>query len=64
MAQLNSFILQRLCHNQFVFCFQKLKHYIEKHWIANFARFTLIINTTFETLFRLTILVAILQIVI
>ena len=30
MTPLKSFILQYLCHNQFVFCFWKWKHYIEK----------------------------------
>ena len=42
MVPLNSFILQYLCHNQFVFCFRKWKHYVEKHLVANFTRFPLI----------------------
>ena len=42
MAPLNSFILQYLFHNQFVFCFRKWKDYIEKYMIANFTRATLI----------------------
>ena len=36
MLPINDFIFQYLCHNQFVFCFGKWKHYIEKHLIANF----------------------------
>ena len=42
MATLNSFILQYLYHNQFVFCFRKWKYYIEKHLIGNFTRLKLI----------------------
>ena len=34
--------MQYLCHNQFTFCFPKWIHYIKKHLIDNFARFTLI----------------------
>ena len=40
MVQLNNFILQYLCPNQFTLCFRKWKHYIEKHLIANLTRFT------------------------
>ena len=47
MVPLNSFILQYLCHNQFVFYFQKRKHSIEKHLIANVASFTLIFKRYF-----------------
>ena len=33
MAPLNSFNLQYLCQNQFIFCFQTRKHHIEKHFL-------------------------------
>ena len=44
MAPLNSFILQYSSHNQFIFWFQKLKHYIERHLMTNFRRFHSFIN--------------------
>ena len=46
MAPLNNFTLQYLCHNQFVFCFRKWKHYIEKHLITNFTQLHSFINTS------------------
>ena len=46
MVPLNSFILQSLCHNQYLICFRKWKHYIEKHLIANFTSLQSFINTT------------------
>ena len=42
MAPLNNFILQYFNIYVITFCFRKWKHYIEKHLIANFTRFTLI----------------------
>ena len=46
MAPLNNFTLQYLCHDQFVFCFRKWKHYIEKHLIANSTQLHSFINTS------------------
>ena len=37
MAPLNSFILQYSSYNQFIFWFQKLKHYTERHLMTNFT---------------------------
>ena len=38
MVALNNFILKYLCHHQFIFCFRKWKHYIEKRSVIKRPR--------------------------